>query len=100
MPVVGMFVGDKTINNLKALFIAELEQLFPEIMKNYMSTLQQEIDLAAMITGKLIADPASAMEAVFLRLLKKELKMVRLMGALAGCIIGLLQLAVMLLVLH
>ena len=45
MPVISMFIGDKTINELKTVFIGELETLFPNIMKNYMSTLQGDLDL-------------------------------------------------------
>ena len=45
MPVISMFIGDKTINQLKSVFIAELEILFPTIMHNYMGNLQEELDL-------------------------------------------------------
>jgi uncharacterized membrane protein YheB (UPF0754 family) len=100
MPVVGMFVGDKTINNLKALFVTELEQLFPEIMKNYMGRLQEDFDIEQIVAAKIAAYPPAAIEKVFLQMMKKELKMIKLMGALLGFIIGLLQLVVLLLITH
>ncbi len=100
MPVVGMFVGDKTINNLKALFMAELEQLFPEIMKNYMGRLQEDFDVAQMVTEKLAAYPSAEIEKAAVEMLKAEFTKIKLTGALLGLLIGLLQLLLMALLLH
>ena len=97
MPVVGMFVGDKTINNLKSLFVAELEQLFPEIMKNYMGRLQEDYNIEEIVTHKIAAIDPAAIETTFLEMMKKELTLAKLLGALLGFIIGWLQLAIILL---
>ncbi|HEY0434596.1 MAG TPA: DUF445 domain-containing protein, partial [Chitinophagaceae bacterium] len=32
MPVVGAFIGDKTIGSLKKVFVAELQSLFPVVI--------------------------------------------------------------------
>ena len=37
MPMISMFIGEKTIGQLKTTFMNELEQLFPIIMKSYAS---------------------------------------------------------------
>lgn len=92
MPVVGMFVGDKTINNLKSLFVAELEQLFPEIMKNYMERLQGDVDIEAMVTRKLAAIPIASIEHAFHDMMRKELRLIKALGALLGLVIGVIQL--------
>src|SRR5947207_4324662 len=39
-PMLSMFIGDKTISQLKDAFLMELESLFPVLMKNYMVKLQ------------------------------------------------------------
>ena len=92
MPVVGMFVGDKTINNLKSLFIAELEQLFPEIMKNYMDRLQEDLDIGAIVSAKLAALDPIVIENAFHSTLQKEIRMFKWLGALLGLGIGAIQL--------
>lgn len=97
MPMVGMFVGDKTINSLKALFIAELEQLFPEIMKNYMGRLQEDFNIEKMVTAKIAAIPPASIEEAVLLHTKKEWRRIKLLGALAGFIIGWVQLLILLL---
>jgi uncharacterized membrane protein YheB (UPF0754 family) len=100
MPVVGMFVGDKTINNLKSLFVTELEQLFPEIMKNYMAGLKEDFNIEKIVTDKIAAYSPVEIENVFLKMMKKELTRIKLMGALFGFLIGILQLGFMLLIRH
>jgi len=92
MPVVGMFVGDKTINNLKSLFIAELEQLFPEIMKNYMDRLQEDLDIGAIVSAKLAALDPIVIENAFHSTFQKEIRMFKWLGALLGLVIGAIQL--------
>jgi uncharacterized membrane protein YheB (UPF0754 family) len=100
MPVVGMFVGDKTINNLKSLFVTELEQLFPEIMKNYMGRLQEDFNIEKIVTDKIASYPPEEIEKTCLQMMKKELRMIKLTGTLFGFLIGLLQLVFMLLMVH
>jgi hypothetical protein len=43
MPMISMFIGDKTIEELKAVFMEELELLFPELMNSYSGNLNQLI---------------------------------------------------------
>jgi len=98
MPVVGMFVGDKTINSLKSLFIAELEELFPAIMKNYIGRLQEGFDIEKMVTGRLSALPPELIEKTFLEATRKERRIAGCIGALMGFTIGIIQLLIMQLV--
>jgi hypothetical protein len=47
-----MFIGDKTINQMKAVFIKELQTLFPSMMENYMWQLEKELDLEKIVIDK------------------------------------------------
>jgi uncharacterized membrane protein YheB (UPF0754 family) len=94
MPVVGMFVGDKTINSLKSLFMTELEELFPVIMKNYMGRLEEDFDIEKIVAGKLSALPPRQVEKLFLETTRKERQMAGWMGALMGFVIGVIQLLI------
>ncbi len=97
MPMVGMFVGDKTINSLKALFMTELEELFPEIMKSYMGRLQEDFNIEKMVSAKIAAIPPATIEQALLETMKKEWRRIKLFGALGGFIIGCIQLVILLL---
>jgi len=48
-PLLSMFMGEKTINQLKAAFLMELESLFPVLMKSYMTKLEQDLDLEKIV---------------------------------------------------
>ena len=52
MPVISMFIGDKTISELKSIFTKELETLFPVIMQKYMGSLQDQLVLQARIDAR------------------------------------------------
>jgi uncharacterized membrane protein YheB (UPF0754 family) len=91
MPMISMFIGDKTITQLKQVFMAELEQMFPTLMKNYMGTLQQELDLEKIVTEKVAAFSSDKLEQVLNDIMSKEFRFVEIIGAVLGFIIGLLQ---------
>ncbi|MFN7275459.1 MAG: DUF445 domain-containing protein, partial [Bacteroidota bacterium] len=40
MPLISMFIGESTIQELKGVFVRQLEVLFPEIMQSYVHTLK------------------------------------------------------------
>ena len=91
MPMISMFIGDKTIIQLKEVFMLELEQLFPELMKNYMGTLQQELDLEKIVTEKVAGFSSDKLEEVLNAIMSKEFRFVEIIGAVLGFLIGLLQ---------
>ncbi len=95
MPVIGMFIGDKTIAELKAVFTAELEILFPVIMGNYIHNLEEQLDLKKLVTEKLAGFPPRKLEHIFKSAMSKELRMLPLAGAILGFVMGLVQLAIL-----
>lgn len=97
MPMISMFIGDKTIDKLKAIFMEELETLFPKIMKEYSATLKNELDLEQIVTDKVKAFPSDKLEDILYQVMAKEFRFVELLGAVLGFLIGILQVAITLL---
>jgi uncharacterized membrane protein YheB (UPF0754 family) len=97
MPVISMFIGDKTITQLKAVFISELEILFPTIMSNYMGNLQNELDLEQIITEKVSGFSSDKLEQILNTIMSKEFRFVEIIGAILGFVIGLVQVLISLL---
>ena len=91
MPMISMFIGDKTIQQLKETFMVELEELFPLLMKNYMGTLQQQLDLKKIVIEKVSNFSSDKLEEILLQIMSKEFKFVEIVGAVLGFSIGLLQ---------
>lgn len=97
MPMLSMFIGDKTITQLKEVFMAELEELFPQLMKNYMNSLQSELDLEKIVIDKVAGFSSDKLEEVLNNIMSKEFRFVEIIGAVLGFIIGLLQVLITLL---
>lgn len=86
MPFLSMFITEKTTNQLKALFMEELAELFPQVMKNYLGNVQQEIDIEGVLYAKLAAIPPERIEADAKALLAQEWKKARILGAVTGLV--------------
>lgn len=97
MPVVGMFVGDKTIGQLKAVFVTELEEIFPTVMKNYAAALAGEFDIKRLIGEKLSVIPPETLSDQVRKAMKKELLALQWLGAITGFCAGLLAILLVLL---
>lgn len=91
MPVLSMFIGDKTINQLKGVFMAELETIFPRIMQDYMNNLRQELDLEKIVVEKVAAFSSDKLEAILNQIMSKEFVFIEVIGAVLGFAIGLVQ---------
>lgn len=91
MPMVAMFIGDKTINQMKTIFMKELEELFPVIMKNYIANLRHDLDLERIVVEKIAAFSTDRLEDMLNQFLTKEFRFVEIIGAALGFLIGLLQ---------
>ena len=90
-PMLSMFIGDKTINQLKAAFLTELESLFPILMKNYMTTLEKDLDLEKIVTEKVASFSSEKLEDILDQITKKEFQFLEVIGAVFGLLIGLVQ---------
>ncbi|MFN8243109.1 MAG: DUF445 family protein [Ferruginibacter sp.] len=93
-PLLSMFIGDKTINQLKAAFLLELEGLFPVLMKSYMGKLEEDLDLEKIVTDKVAGFSSEKLEQIIHQITKKEFAFLELVGAVFGFLIGLLQLLI------
>ncbi|MGL6266528.1 MAG: DUF445 domain-containing protein [Chitinophagaceae bacterium] len=98
-PVISMFIGDKTINELKGFFMTELEALFPVLMQRYMKNLQQELDLEKIVIEKVSGFSSDKLEEILMGIMSKEFRFVEILGGVLGFLIGLIQVGITLLTL-
>lgn len=97
MPMISMFIGDKTIEKLKSVFMVELEDLFPKIMKQYSGTLKTQLDLEQIVTDKVKKFSSDKLEQILYQVMAKEFRFVEIIGGVLGFLIGLLQILITLL---
>jgi len=91
MPVISMFIGDKTIGKLKTAFMKEIEMLFPPVMKQYAANLKTELDLEQIVIKKVSGFSSDKLEEILYQIMSKEFRFVEIIGAVIGFIIGAVQ---------
>ena len=94
MPVLSMFIGDKTISSLKKVFMQEIEILFPQVMKQFAANLKNELDLEEIVIKKVAGFSSDKLEEVLYQIMSKEFRFVEIIGAVIGFIIGLIQVTI------
>ena len=97
MPVISMFIGESTIAELKSVFIEELQDLFPELMKNYIDGMKEDLDVEKLIATKIEAVQINKLEAFLKNAFGKQLNYLGIFSATIGFLIGLIQLLIVLL---
>lgn len=91
IPMIGMLIGDKTIGQVKAVFMKELESLFPVLMKQYMNTLESELNLEKIVIEKVKQFSSDKLEDILNQIMSTEFRFVEIIGAVLGFVIGLVQ---------
>jgi uncharacterized membrane protein YheB (UPF0754 family) len=96
-PMISMFIGQNTINQLKIVFMQELESMFPEIIGSYMKNIESQLDLEKMVTEKVSGFSSDKMESILNQIMSKEFRFVEVIGGVLGLLIGILQVLITLL---
>lgn len=94
MPVLSMFIGDSIVNQIKTHLVAELDTLFPVLIRQYLDNIEQDLNLEKMISQKIADISAAQLETITHHLLSRELKSFKLLGAISGLITGLICMAI------
>ncbi len=94
MPVLSMFIGDKTISSLKKVFMEEIEIIFPQVMKQFAGNLKNELDLENIVIEKVAGFSSDKLEDVLYQIMSKEFRFVEIIGAVIGFIIGVVQVVI------
>ena len=87
-PMIGAFIGERTISELKVLFMKELETIFPAVMQAYLKNLQQEFNLEQIIVTKM-ASLSADRHSVLNQVMAKQFRLAGAFGAALGFIKGL-----------
>jgi uncharacterized membrane protein YheB (UPF0754 family) len=98
MPMISMFVGDKTIDKMKMVFMEELQLIFPQVIGRFAGGLDDEIDVEKLIHERLASIDDARWKEMVLQKAGTQLNKLKLLGALTGFIIGVLFLVIMLLI--
>jgi hypothetical protein len=97
MPMLSMFMGDKTIEKIKAVLTEEIQLLFPEMINHYIGSIKNQLDLEKIVTEKVSQFSSEKLESILYQIMAKEFRFIEILGGVLGFIIGLVQIAITLL---
>lgn len=89
IPMLSMFIGTKTTDKIKDIFINQLKQLFPEVMSQMVKKLKEDFNIGEKISEKLTDFET---QKIIINKLADQLKILPLSGLIVGVIIGIVNL--------
>ena len=94
MPMISMFIGSKTTDKLKEVFMKEIQLLFPQVISKFAGNLTASLDIERMIASKINDTNVATIEKMVKQHLAAEIRAFRMLGAITGFIAGLLALLI------
>jgi uncharacterized membrane protein YheB (UPF0754 family) len=91
IPMLSMLITEKTIGQIKEIFLGELQELFPVLMKEYMTKLQNDLDLEKIVSEKVGKFSSDKLEEILNQIMSTEFRFVEIIGGVLGFIIGIVQ---------
>lgn len=95
-PIIGTLIGERTISQLKEIFMKELETIFPVVMKGYIHNLQAELNPEQMIREKMAAIPTATIQHTVYQSIGSGINQAAWLAAGMGLLVGLGQLFIVL----
>ena len=74
MPMLSMFISDKLVADMKAIFMVELKELFPALINRYLAGAKDAVNIQQLVADKLLAADLHYLRTA----LRKQLAMVAL----------------------
>lgn len=94
MPMISMFISDKTIETVKNVLKDELEQMLPKAIDEYVDNIKDKLDLEKIVTEKVRNFSSDKLESILYQVMAKEFRFIEILGGVLGFLIGLLQVAI------
>lgn len=91
MPLLAMFINDKSIATIKGVLTEEVKGMLPEAIDKFADNLESHFDIQEVVFQKVAAFPVEKLEGVLMGILQKELKFIEIVGAVLGALIGVIQ---------
>jgi len=91
MPLLSMFVTDKSLEGIKTGMVKEIELIFPIIMEKLTQGMQDEFNIEKIVADKVKGFSSDKLEDILNAIMSKEFRFVEIVGAVLGFIIGVIQ---------
>jgi uncharacterized membrane protein YheB (UPF0754 family) len=93
-PIVSVFFSTKRKAKIKIDLVAEVEKAAPDVIDQYLASIEEEINVAEIVKEKIELLPAPRLEELIMSVLGKEFRFIEGIGAVIGFVIGMLQVGI------
>lgn len=90
-PLLSNFMGEKTLSKFKEAFLTEVETILPDLLKSYSGRLLGEWQPAQLVKDRISNINIEHIEMMVKKKAAKQIRLLRLAGALLGLFTGILQ---------
>lgn len=97
LPRISMWLSSRALQKIKMILLREFMQQLPRMVDQIVSREAHSIDIEKMVAEKVEAFSSDQLEAMLHSILSKEFRMIELLGAVLGFIIGCAQVGLVLL---
>lgn len=93
-PIISMFIGENTIQQLKGIFMNELEEILPKLIRNYVRNLESQLDLEQIVVEKVSRFSSDKIESLLNQIMSTEFRFIEIIGGILGFLIGIIQILI------
>ena len=94
LPVISMFIGERVLNQLKDLFVKELEKLFPVVMSGFVDDAAKSIDIKTEIYKRVSSLDIEEIEKQFYQKQGSRINQLKWLAFLFGLAVGIMELVI------
>ena len=90
-PILSAFITDDIKVKVKAVFMAELDDILPSVFDMVGDKLDNSLNVGEIVTEKVNDFSTDKLEEIVLSIASKELKAIEILGGVLGVMIGIIQ---------
>jgi uncharacterized membrane protein YheB (UPF0754 family) len=91
IPLLSMFINDKSMESIKKGMVHEIESLFPLLITKMTDGVKNDLDIEQIVMRKVSNFSSDKLEEILNAIMSKEFRFVEIIGAVLGFLIGLIQ---------
>ncbi|HOE96395.1 MAG TPA: DUF445 family protein [Candidatus Sumerlaeota bacterium] len=95
-PLLGVMLRGELRRKVERLLVAEARRLAPRAIGQVIDRLEDELDFGALVEEKVRQFDVVRLETIIFEIARRELKAIEVLGGVLGFLIGLLQMAILL----
>jgi len=94
MPMLAMFLNKDAKAKIKDTLHQEFQNILPDILNKYSEKLEKDINVEEIVYQKVAAFSSDKLEQILFSIMKKEFKLIEILGGILGFMIGIIQLLI------